>query len=393
MIYQSVMGIHGVQLPPDPIQSEPNYNAALKAFQKLPEARILFDNGAGSSTAGAPLRRLRALLLELPPAQDEGQVLVPRRTAARCSPSASRRPAASRSPGTRPPGRRPTSRATPDRAGLWTATPNYDWEQSPAGSAASYLSPKLTADTTVVGAGYLQAWIKSSKPDVDLQATISEVRPDGKETFVQSGWLRASDRKLDRKKSTPLEPVLSLRKSDVAPLPKGRWSKVTIPLYYEGHEYRSGSRIRVTIAPPDRRSAGLVVRRDRALEHREGDPRALGLDAVPADPSGGLGARGADRPPALPGHARRALPRLRAVREHRGRHTVAHSFGVVALPEHRPHLAPEPDRRAADQLPCARDPDEEADDHDAVQTPRVGPGALSFTSSRTAVQRSSSLAT
>ena len=29
-----------------------------------------------------------------------------------------------------------------------------------------------------------------TKPSVDLQATVTEVRPDGKETFVQGGWLR-----------------------------------------------------------------------------------------------------------------------------------------------------------------------------------------------------------
>ena len=52
----------------------------------------------------------------------------------------------------------------------------------------------------MVGAGALEAWIKSSAPSVDLQATVTEVRPDGKETFVQSGWLRASVRKLDRKR-------------------------------------------------------------------------------------------------------------------------------------------------------------------------------------------------
>ena len=39
--------------------------------------------------------------------------------------------------------------------------------------------------------------MRSSSPDVDLQATITEVRPDGKETFVQNGWLRANERKLD----------------------------------------------------------------------------------------------------------------------------------------------------------------------------------------------------
>jgi hypothetical protein len=42
--------------------------------------------------------------------------------------------------------------------------------------------------------------------------------------------------------------VLSLRKPDAAPLPKDRWAKVTIPLYYEGHVYRKHSRIRVTLA-------------------------------------------------------------------------------------------------------------------------------------------------
>jgi uncharacterized protein len=87
-------------------------------------------------------------------------------------------------------------------------------------------------------------------PNVDLQATISEVRPDGKETFVQSGWLRANERKLDAAKSTPLEPVLSLRASDVSPMPVNKWAEVTIPLYYQGHVYRTGSRIRVTIQAP-----------------------------------------------------------------------------------------------------------------------------------------------
>ena len=83
------------------------------------------------------------------------------------------------------------------------------------------------------------------------QATVSEIRPDGKETFVQGGWLRANERKLDAAKSTLLEPVLSLRASDVAPMPSGRYVKVTIPLYYEGHVYRAGSRIRVVISAPN----------------------------------------------------------------------------------------------------------------------------------------------
>src|SRR4029079_3267748 len=79
--------------------------------------------------------------------------------------------------------------------GLWTATPDYDWTQNPAGTAVAYLTNPLSSDTTVIVAGAGEAWVLASSPNVALQATITEVRPDGKETYVQSGWLRADERK------------------------------------------------------------------------------------------------------------------------------------------------------------------------------------------------------
>jgi predicted acyl esterase len=115
----------------------------------------------------------------------------------------------------------------------------------------SFVSAPLQSNTVVFGAGAAQLWIQASTSDVDLQATISEVRPDGKETFVQNGWLRASERKLDPRQSTLLAPVPTFRARDVRPRPKGRKTLVTVPLYYEGHAYRAGSRIRVTISAPN----------------------------------------------------------------------------------------------------------------------------------------------
>ena len=53
-VFATAMGINDVTLPPDPIQAEPNYAAALSAFQALKPIRVMFDNGAGSSTPGAP---------------------------------------------------------------------------------------------------------------------------------------------------------------------------------------------------------------------------------------------------------------------------------------------------------------------------------------------------
>jgi uncharacterized protein len=46
------------------------------------------------------------------------------------------------------------------------------------------LTPPLTANTVVIGGGAVQLWLRTSAPSVDLQVTISEVRPDGTETFV-----------------------------------------------------------------------------------------------------------------------------------------------------------------------------------------------------------------
>jgi predicted acyl esterase len=137
-----------------------------------------------------------------------------------------------------------------DAGGLWTVNPSYRWDPNQPGTAASYVTAPLASNTAIIGGGAVHLWIKASAPSVDLQATVSEVRPDGRETFVQSGWLRADERKLDLAHSTLLQPVLSLRAADVAPLPRGRYTELAVPLYFEGHVYRRGSRIRLTISAP-----------------------------------------------------------------------------------------------------------------------------------------------
>ena len=85
-------------------------------------------------------------------------------------------------------------------------------------------------------------------------------------------------RKLDAAKSTPLEPVLSLREARRRSRCRAnRFVKVTIPLYYQGHAYRAGSRIRVTITAPERRPADLGVRRDASPKGTaDGRDRLLG---------------------------------------------------------------------------------------------------------------------
>jgi predicted acyl esterase len=251
-IYQQAMGITGVTLPLDPIQAEPTYSSALTGFEQLEPIRVLFDNGAGGLMAGYP-----------EPAFQQSWPSFPIPGTIARSWYLSARGAF----GERPPAHagadsftwnahaRPLTDFTGDTGsgsgGLWTASPSYQWQQNSADSALSFLTRPLGAATTVLGAGAVHVWVRSSTPNVDLQATITEVRPDGKETFVQNGWVRADERKLDSHKSTLLEPVLSLRTADVSPMPSGRFVEVTIPLYYEGHVYRAGSRIRLTVSAPN----------------------------------------------------------------------------------------------------------------------------------------------
>ena len=108
----------------------------------------------------------------------------------------------------------------------------------------------MSKDRTVLGSGEVELWVQSEAKNVDLQATVSEVRPDGKETFVQGGWLRTSARKMDKSESSLGNPVPTLAKADAKTLPKGKFVKVRVPLYYQGHTYREGSQIRVTIQAP-----------------------------------------------------------------------------------------------------------------------------------------------
>jgi len=245
-LYQVAMGISGITLPADPIEDEPDYASALAAFERLPSVRILFDNGAGSSAPRAPIDAFEQSFSRFPvPGTRAASWYLGSGGALQGSPPASRAVDAF----TWTPRARPLTDFTGNTGagGLWGTSPNYRWTQNPAGTALSYLSAPLAQNTVVIGAGALHAWIEASTSDVDLQVTVSEVRPDGNETFVQSGWLDASERRLSSQ-STLLEPLLTERKADVRALPRGRFTEVVVPLYYEGHVYRAGSRIRITIS-------------------------------------------------------------------------------------------------------------------------------------------------
>ena len=267
VVYNKALGTppnDPITLPPDPIQLDPTYSMALADYEKLPEVRVLFDNGAGTSptgdsTPGNPYPGFEQSFPSFP---------VPGTTAQRWyfGPNGTLTDSLSRKSGVD--WYRSNAHALPlndygtyvETGGQWGNAAQWDWQwkPNPAGTAVSYISAPLAKDMTVIGAGAIHVWVKSATRDVDLQATVSEVTPNGHETFVQNGYIRASERKLAtgsnnimKRASSLLEPVPTMLAKDVRSMPKNKFVEVTIPLYYEGHAYRAGTRIRITIAAPN----------------------------------------------------------------------------------------------------------------------------------------------
>jgi uncharacterized protein len=132
----------------------------------------------------------------------------------------------------------------------WKAQPPYEWTPVAAGKGLGWTTAPLTSDVVIAGTSSLDLYLQSSAKDTDLQVALSEVRPDGAETYVQSGWLRASHRKVDAAKSTANDPVLTQLKQDAADLPSGQFTLVRVPIFPVSHAFRAGSRIRVTLTAP-----------------------------------------------------------------------------------------------------------------------------------------------
>ena len=78
--------------------------------------------------------------------------------------------------------------------------------RSPTARASASPRRRCTPDVVVAGDARLDLRISASAGDTDLQVTLSEIRPDGAETYVQNGWLRASHRNGHAPRSA-LEPI------------------------------------------------------------------------------------------------------------------------------------------------------------------------------------------
>ncbi len=222
-----------------------NVGAARAIFKKDPRVRLLMDNGAGPQGLGSigatwelgynawPIREVRPATYFL----GADGALIPTKPSASGSASYTADPAA-----------RPRQTLYGIGAGDdWKAQPRYHWAPLAPGKGVGFTTAALGQDLILAGPSSLDLYLKSSAKDTDLQVTLSEVRPDGQETYVQNGWLRASHRKLSAKRSTVVDPFPTHLKQDAAWLPRGAFTLVRVPIFPVAHAFRAGSKIRVTV--------------------------------------------------------------------------------------------------------------------------------------------------
>ncbi|MCU1456190.1 MAG: putative hydrolase, CocE/NonD family, partial [Actinomycetia bacterium] len=249
--YSQLMGVNGLQLPAGRFNDYGAYKNALDVYEGEPRVRVLFDNGAApGQTPGAPLPGFEAEFTSWPPPAATARLYFgPNGTLTDAKPTGAAA-AATADTYQYDPTAFPATDYTGDDAALWKTSPAYDWRPLPGGKGVGYTTPPLPRDTVVVGPGSVDLWLKSTARDTDLEVTLTEVRPDGKETYVQSGWLRASQRALDPGGTTDLAPRHTHLKRDAAPLPKNKYTLSRVELPGMGHAFRSGSRIRITVQAP-----------------------------------------------------------------------------------------------------------------------------------------------
>lgn len=249
ILAESLTGVSGLSLPPGESYAGMTYRQAKRTYQSAEPIRVLFEEGAApGQPSGAPLPRFEESFAAWPVPRAEAKAWFLRPGGAlRGRPAAA---ADRHRTYLADPGALPATTYSGSSSGIWQAHPEYDWRQVPDGTGLGWISAPLRRTVVAVGSGSVDLWVRSAAGDTDLEVTVSEVRPDGTEVYVQSGWLRASHRALDRAASTRLDPVHTHLESDAGPLPTGEFTRVRVGLFPFAHPFREGSRLRITVDAP-----------------------------------------------------------------------------------------------------------------------------------------------
>lgn len=285
-LFQEIFGAP-TPLPAPRFDPSMDFQQALAAYEAEPEVRIIFESGGGAGVGpGSPEGRFDLFLPTWPPAD-----LETRRLYFHADGTLSDFPPVETSSAS-------VFRHAADKGAetyavndaFEKALPDIEWLPWEPGRQVVFASQPLAEDQVTLGFASADLWIRSDAEDADLEVLLSEIRPDGQEVYVSSGWLRASQRELSPE-STPLRPIPTRLEADLEPLPAGAWELVRVEIYPFGHVFRAGSRVRVSVSTPGANKGRWKFdvlefggRVDHAISHSVAHPSSLLLPVVPDVP-------------------------------------------------------------------------------------------------------------
>ncbi|MHA1604925.1 MAG: CocE/NonD family hydrolase [Candidatus Freyarchaeota archaeon] len=112
-----------------------------------------------------------------------------------------------------------------------------------------YETQPLEEDTEVTGPIALCLYALSTDTDPDWIVRIEDVAPDGTRTVLTKGWLKASHRDLDKRKSKPWQPYHPHRK--IKPIKPSRVYEYAIEILPTSNVFSAGHRIGLEISSDD----------------------------------------------------------------------------------------------------------------------------------------------
>jgi putative CocE/NonD family hydrolase len=121
-------------------------------------------------------------------------------------------------------------------------------------AATTFTTPVLEKDTEATGIVSADVFAELTSTDATLVAVVSDVKPDGSSEQITSGFLLASQRAIDVRRSTKgrsgriLRPFHPFTKASQEPVVPNEAERYRIDIYPTSHVFQAGHRIRLTIA-------------------------------------------------------------------------------------------------------------------------------------------------
>ena len=159
-----------------------------------------------------------------------------------------------------------------NKYGTVAGTPYVPTDQRLEGpNGATFRTPVLTEPLRLTGPIGLHLVAKSSADDTDWYAKLADVAPDGTETLITEGALRASHRALDPARSRPERPYHP--HVDTTPIEPGRYYDYDIEIWPTAWELTAGHRLQLRLTSSD-----LPTHLPGSFVFDKDDPTSVSID-------------------------------------------------------------------------------------------------------------------